>query len=201
MSSFVEECRREWKRLGVPDLIADEMASDLSADLEEAQAEGFPPEEILGAEASEPRSFAATWARERGVVAPPAKKLPRNLLLLIAGGLIALFALAGFAAVALLATTHTTSGPSMVTAAQAQRVLPAQAKVTVPNLVGLQEGDALAAARAAGLDVSIVLAFGGHPVIGAVNAQSLGPGTVVNRGSVIRLYVGVQSAPKIRASR
>ena len=33
MSQFVEECRREWKRLGVPDPVANEMAADLAADL------------------------------------------------------------------------------------------------------------------------------------------------------------------------
>jgi hypothetical protein len=48
MSTFVEECRREWKRLGVPDLMADEMATDLEADLAEAQADGVSAAEILG---------------------------------------------------------------------------------------------------------------------------------------------------------
>jgi hypothetical protein len=67
MRTFVQECRREWKRLGVPDAIADEMATDLAADLADAEADGVTPEELLGGGASDPRSFAATWAAERGV--------------------------------------------------------------------------------------------------------------------------------------
>ncbi len=68
MKRFVDECRREWKRLRVADPVADEMAADLVADLEEAEAEGVTPEEVLGSGASDPRSFAASWATERGVI-------------------------------------------------------------------------------------------------------------------------------------
>jgi hypothetical protein len=67
MKEFVEECRREWKRLGVPDPIADEMAADLAADLDEAEAEGASAEDVLGSAALDPRSFAGAWAAERGV--------------------------------------------------------------------------------------------------------------------------------------
>ena len=71
MNEFVEECRREWKRLRVPDPIANEMAADLEADLSEAEAEGASPEEVLGSGAFDPRSFAASWAAARGVAEPP----------------------------------------------------------------------------------------------------------------------------------
>jgi len=72
MSDFVEQCRREWKRLGVPDPLAEEMAADLASDLGEAEAEGVSAEELLGSSAFDPRSFAASWAAERGVIpAPP----------------------------------------------------------------------------------------------------------------------------------
>ena len=70
MSEFVEECRREWKRLRVPDPVANEMAADLEADLAEAEAEGDSPEQVLGSGAFDPRSFAASWAAARGVAAP-----------------------------------------------------------------------------------------------------------------------------------
>lgn len=70
MNEFVEECRREWKRLGVPDPVANEMAADLEADLAEAAADGASPEEVLGPAAFDPRSFAASWAAERGLVRP-----------------------------------------------------------------------------------------------------------------------------------
>jgi hypothetical protein len=68
VSQFVEECRREWKRLRVPDAIANEMAADLEADLDEAAAEGASPEDVLGSAVFDPRAFAASWAVERGVV-------------------------------------------------------------------------------------------------------------------------------------
>ena len=70
MIEFIEECRREWKRLGVPDPIANEMAADLTADIEEAQAEGGLAEDVLGDSLFDPRRFAAAWAGARGVTAP-----------------------------------------------------------------------------------------------------------------------------------
>jgi len=68
MTDFVEQCRREWRRLGVPDPVAEEMAADLATDLLEAETEGVSVEELLGSSAFDPRSFAASWAAERGVV-------------------------------------------------------------------------------------------------------------------------------------
>jgi hypothetical protein len=68
MSDFVQQCRREWERLRVPDSVANEMAADLAADLEEAEAEGVSAEEVLGRSTFDPRSFAASWAAERGVI-------------------------------------------------------------------------------------------------------------------------------------
>jgi hypothetical protein len=70
MSQFVDECRKEWKRLGVPEAVSNEMASDLAADLAEAQAEGVSPEEVLGNGIFDARSFAASWATARGLVSP-----------------------------------------------------------------------------------------------------------------------------------
>jgi hypothetical protein len=70
MIDFVEECRREWRRLGVPDPIANEMAIDLTADIEEAEAEGGSAEDVLGNSLFDPRRFAAAWASARGVTAP-----------------------------------------------------------------------------------------------------------------------------------
>ncbi len=71
MIEFVQECRREWKHLGVPDPIANEMAADLTADIEEAEAEGGSAEDVLGTSLFDPRRFAAAWAGARGVTAPP----------------------------------------------------------------------------------------------------------------------------------
>jgi hypothetical protein len=71
VNDFIDRCRREWKRLGVPDRLADEMATDLAADLREAEGEGISLEEYLGSGAADPRSFASSWATERGIVAEP----------------------------------------------------------------------------------------------------------------------------------
>jgi hypothetical protein len=68
---FIQECRQEWKRLGVPDPIANEMAADLTADIEEAESEGGSAEDVLGTSLFDPRRFAAAWAGARGVTAPP----------------------------------------------------------------------------------------------------------------------------------
>jgi hypothetical protein len=74
MSRFVDECRKEWTRLGVPDSEANEMASDLEADLTEAQAEGRTPEEVVGNGYFDARSFAASWALARGVAGVTARE-------------------------------------------------------------------------------------------------------------------------------
>jgi hypothetical protein len=76
VNNFVDECRREWRRLGVPDPVANEMAADLTADLEEAEAEGGSPEDVLGNSAFDPRRFAAAWAAARGVTSAPAPDRP-----------------------------------------------------------------------------------------------------------------------------
>jgi hypothetical protein len=107
VSNFIKECRREWKRLGVADSVANEMAADLATDLEEAEAEGASIEDVLGSSAFDPRSFAAAWAAERGVIGPstPTAK-PARRLLVPATIIAAAIALIG-AAIAFLPTTAT----------------------------------------------------------------------------------------------
>ena len=83
MPAFIEECRYEWKRLGVPDSMADEMATELEADLAEAEADGVSAAEILGE--SDPRRFAATGPRERGLVSEPAPPKKRRRIWLWIG--------------------------------------------------------------------------------------------------------------------
>ena len=67
MSQFVDQCRKEWGRLGVPEAEANEMAADLEADLAEARTDGASPEEVLGNGYFDAKSFAAAWATARGV--------------------------------------------------------------------------------------------------------------------------------------
>jgi hypothetical protein len=64
VNAFVDECRREWKRLRVPHQLTEEMAAELEADLIEAGS----AEELLGPAATDASSFARDWAIERGVV-------------------------------------------------------------------------------------------------------------------------------------
>jgi hypothetical protein len=103
MSDFVEQCRREWKRLGVPDPLAEEMAADLASDLREAEAEGVSADDLLGEVAADPRSFAASWAGERGIIPePPRGRARRKPSALVA--FTALAAIVLIIAAALLAT-------------------------------------------------------------------------------------------------
>jgi hypothetical protein len=113
MSDFVERCRREWKRLRVPDAVAEEMAADLAADLNEAGAEGISAEEVLGTSVFDPCSFAASWAAERGVIPPaPARqrqslsRRPLTLGAFAALVLVVLFLVVLFGAVLITRATH-----------------------------------------------------------------------------------------------
>jgi hypothetical protein len=105
MRDFIAQCRREWKRLRVPDSVANEMAADLAADLAEAEAEGVTAEEVLGTSAYDPRSFAASWAASRGVIPParPTENRLRKPLMVAAIATLAVLALMG-SALALLAS-------------------------------------------------------------------------------------------------
>jgi hypothetical protein len=99
MNDFVEQCRREWRRLGVPDPLAEEMAADLASDLSEAEAEGVSAEELLGRSVFDPRSFAASWAAERGIIpAPPGRPSARRRPLV-------LVAFTGVAAITVIVAT------------------------------------------------------------------------------------------------
>jgi hypothetical protein len=113
VNEFIKECRREWKRLRVSDPVADEMAADLAADLDEAEDEGATPQEVLGSGASDPRSFAASWAAERGVIPSPrlASRLPTRALTLAATAALAVIAALG-AALVIFASPEA-SGPEV----------------------------------------------------------------------------------------
>lgn len=103
MSDFVADCRQEWRRLGVSAHLAEEMASDLASDLEEAEAEGVSIEQLLGASASDAAAFAASWAAERGIIPATSDSTNghRRSFVLIAFTAVAMIAVI-FAALALL---------------------------------------------------------------------------------------------------
>jgi hypothetical protein len=155
MSAYVEECRREWRRLGVPDLLADEMAADLEADLAEAQADGVSEAEILGE--SDPRRFAAACASERGLVSaePPPKKSLTWLWIVLAV-VVAFLVFLGTGAVLAFGLFASTSVSSSRSRAVQVQVSPAITAVLVPSLVGLEACHATRIALNAGLEVDNV---------------------------------------------
>jgi hypothetical protein len=106
VNDFVDECRREWKRLGVPDAVAGEIAAELVADLEEAAAEGATAEDVLGG-AADPRALAAAWAAERGVIASRAPNARRRRAVRLPAAIAALAVLAIAGAVLVLASAST----------------------------------------------------------------------------------------------
>jgi len=171
MSAFVEECRREWKRLGVPDLLADEMAVDLEADLAEAEAEGISVAEIVGE--GDPRRFAATWASERGLVSEPVsepapQKRRRVWPWVVAFVVVFTVLFLSWLALQSFGTGHARSSPPVQ--------VPSARRVFVPRLVGQRACTAERIALAAGLIVHGVPKGRCHAL---VIAQEPAPGTNV----------------------
>ncbi len=126
MSRFIDECRREWDRLGVAEAVAAEMAADLQADLDEAAADGVGAEELLGDAVFDPRGFAASWAEARGVAGVPAAK-PRwssrpALIAAIVGLFAVVVAAAGVVAVAFGTRSASMAAPGQPPAGAAPAV-------------------------------------------------------------------------------
>jgi hypothetical protein len=185
VSEFIEECRREWKRLRVPDPIADEMAADLAADLEEAEADGASAEEVLGSGASDPRAFAASWATERGVVQPRFRdKIRRRPLLLGAAALLVALAAAGVA-VAIFTFSQQSHAPTLTAPSPTATNVAAPA----PDLIGLKMTEAVRAAQDAGLAVSIKFIKRAGSPAGTVVAQTPPAATEVARGATLLFVV------------
>ena len=197
MSEFVEECRREWKRLRVPDPIANEMAADLVADLNEAEADGASPEEVLGNAAFDARTFAATWAMERGLVEHGWRESWREKIRTRPVGAIVLLVVvlaAAGAAIGVVASTHHAPGsaaPAFSTPATASSPARIVSVTNVPDVIGLQQEQALAAARAAGLTVKVVEVDADRPA-GTVVKEDPSAGAQLARGATLTLSVAKQ---------
>jgi hypothetical protein len=142
MSDFVEQCRREWKRLRVPNPDAEEMAADLAADLSEAEAEGVSAEELLGSSVFDPRSFAASWAAERGIIPPPLQRetVSRKPLALLAVVIVSAIAL--MIGALTLFTSHSRVAPVASRAAPPHLPSPSSG----PGLLGVHAGTVAAGA-------------------------------------------------------
>jgi hypothetical protein len=144
MTAFVEECRQEWRRLGVPDGLAEEMATELESDLAEAEADGVSAAELLGE--SDPRRFAATWARERGLVSEPAPQKRRRRVWpwIVAAFVLVVFVLSWLAL--------QTLGTDQASTASPVHVMPLLRRVSVPNVVGMNACKAARAVARTGVD-------------------------------------------------
>jgi len=164
MTAYVEECRREWKRLGVPELLAEEMASELESDLAEAEADGVSAAEMLGE--SDPRRFATTWAVERGLIAEPVPKKRRKRFWV---GLAFAFVVMFFFVMLLvggLFATATVSLPSV----KAPR--PETTAVVLPNFSGLNVCQAVRKAIRLGYSVHIPGHQHGYSCHAVIRAES-----------------------------
>jgi hypothetical protein len=186
VSEFVDACRREWRRLGVPEPAANEMAADLAADLKEAEQDGVTAEEVLGSGAFDPRAFAASWASERGLV--PAQRRDRmrdHRLLLALLGLVVLLAAAGLTTGLLVNSRSHHSSP--VDGTTSPR--PTRTVLAMPNLIGLGENEAKSAAQAAGLQVRITTRARTGTATGTVLSQTPTAGATVDPGSTLLIVV------------
>lgn len=107
MNDFVERCLREWRRIGVPEAAANEMAADLDADLRDAAADDVAPEEVLGNGIFDAASFARSWAAARGLIPPAHIPVARNEGRRIGAIVLAVLAVlgAGFLALAIFHPT------------------------------------------------------------------------------------------------
>ena len=194
MNPFVEECRREWKRLGVPDPVANEMAADLSVDLAEAEADGTSAEEVLGTGAFDAPSFAAAWAAERGVIPPsPPPSEPARTRRSRAPFAIAAFALvAVIGAVLLLLPRPTVQARQAVGApfktGAAPQIIKPRLHITRPGRVVLPPFPA-----AAGV---VIEAAGPNPVVRALGVLLL----IVGLGGAVLTTLYVVRGSKQRAA-
>ena len=182
MSAFVEECRREWKRLGVPDLLAEEMATELEADLAEAEADGVSTVEMLGE--SDPRRFAAAWASERGLVSEPVQETKRRRVwpwVVVAFVLLCLF-LISFAFIGV--------GSGQLGSAPQVQVTPLR-RVSVPNVIGMKACKAVRIVAGTGVDDWRVLGHEhGYSCDLVVVEQTPAPGHVIRRHVTMTLRLG-----------
>lgn len=172
MSEFIEECRREWRRLHVPDPAANEMAADLAADLSEAEAEGASPEELLGDAAFDPRAFARSWAQERGLVIAPTSRPSSRLALALA--------------LAAIVIGGSIAGALLLTQASPRRQVPV---VSVPDFIGMNVARAMHLGMSTGVNLGIRYRTipGGRSHF--VRAQFPRAGAQVKQGAPVQLVV------------
>jgi hypothetical protein len=182
VNQFIEECRREWKRLRVPDLVANEMAADLAADLEEAESEGASAADLLGGGASDARSFAASWAAERGVIPPPRRTARLRRRSLVLAAIAALTVIAAIGAALVLFASSDASPTAAIAVPPEFATSRAPARIAV---LRVPPPPIFAAPRA---PLAVWIKPDGH---GVVLAQANGSSVELNNVGSILLIVGI----------
>lgn len=182
MNEFVEECRSEWKRLGVPDTIINEMVSELAADLAEAAAEGASAEEVLGAAAFEPGAFATAWAAERGVIQRAGSTARRSRRLLMLAAIAALTITTAIGAALVIFASPRAAGPS-----GAIRVPAILRGPTAPTLIATRVPPPVAFASP-GEPLAVWIRPDGR---GVLLTETKGPGVEIHLIGSILLIVGI----------
>ncbi len=187
VDEFVEECQREWDRLGVPPAVADDLTARLEAEIE-AAGDGTVPARIAGHSTHDVQAFAGTWARTRPAARPRLQYTGggSNRLTLRSGVLVlvVLFAIGAVAAVLEF------QSPSEQESRSNQDTTTAVDLVAVPDLLGLSSSAATAAAQAAGVRIGDTSTESrpGTPS-GTVLHQSPDVGTKIPRGNTLTLIV------------
>jgi hypothetical protein len=188
VSEFIAECRREWRRLGVPEPAANEMAADLTADLKEAEKEGVSAEEVLGSGAFDARAFAASWASERGLVPIGWRnRIREHRRLTTALVFVVLLVATGITAAFLISSHH--SRPAISDGVTAPQPTVTARSLAIPDVHGLQQEEAISVARAAGFQVRISVQPTRRQPAGSVLSQSPAAGTTVALGSTVVFVV------------
>jgi PASTA domain len=188
VDEFVEECQREWERLGVPPSVAEDLTARLEAAIEAAGAGDTVPATIAGHSTRDVQAFAGTWARTRPAARPRLQYTGggANRLTLRSGVivLLVLFAIGGVAAVLEIRS------PSEQESRSNQNTTTAVDLVAVPDLLGLSSSAATAAAQAAGVRIgdTTTEVRPGTPS-GTVLHQVPDIGTKIPRGNTLTLVV------------
>jgi hypothetical protein len=159
----------------VPDLLSDDMATELEADLAEAEADGVSAAEMLGE--SDPRRFAAAWASERGLVSERPRQKSRKKVWIVVGAVLLLIV---FFVVTLSGLALATGGGGSATPIQETPVVVAR-PITVPKVVGMKACRAVRAVLKSGLDVHVQGHSHGYACDAVVIGQAPAPRQVVHR--------------------
>jgi PASTA domain len=189
VNEFVEECRREWDRLGLAPAVVDDLAAQLETELEDA---GEPmPARIRGHSAADPRALAVALARERPLRRPRLDYSGAGQRAGLRTGvlvLLVLFAIGGVAAVLeFQSPSEQESGPVGGTTVQTQTAVDL---VTVPDLLGLSTAAATRAAQSAGVRIGDTsTAHSPGTASGTVVHENPEAGARIPRGTTLSLVV------------